>query len=59
VSSGKLLLEINDHITYKGELEIPPFCDAMELKGTFERGEMQILTKTTSKLVIKLGFFKI
>lgn len=32
---GKLLLEINDNITYKGEIESSPYYDLSELKAIF------------------------
>jgi hypothetical protein len=59
VTSGRLLLEINDTATYKGEIDNSPYYDMLELKALFERGEVQVLTKTTSKMIIKLAILKI
>ena len=35
VTSNKLLLEIDDNVTYKGEIESTPYFDLNELKAIF------------------------
>lgn len=59
IASGKLLLEINDGITYRGEIEVSPYYDMQELKALFERGDVQILIKTNSKMMIKLTILRV
>ncbi len=59
IAGSKLLLEVNDNITYKGEIESCRHYDMEELKTAFQNGEGQIATKTTSKMVIKFGLVKI
>jgi hypothetical protein len=55
-----LLLEIDDNVTYKGEIEGNPYFDMKKLKVVFESGKFEVLCKTTSKMNIELlGFVKV
>jgi hypothetical protein len=49
-----LLFEIDDNVTYKGEIEGNPYLDMKKIKAVFESGKFEVLCKTTSKMSIEL-----
>jgi len=54
IEGQKLKLEAADTITYRGELEIPPFIDIELIKEYIIARDYKISSKTTSKMIVKV-----